>query len=88
MGERLGDGDMRMLGARDGLAQAIVAIERELGGLYHYRNINPRHTRRIANRERIAAPLRSLAARLREQLADVMTAYEKSRAESPESAGE
>ena len=73
-------GDLRMLGACDGFAHAIVRLRQEIGAA-RYHPINPRHVRRIAAREAKLRPLREIEAWLVKQHANTKAAYEKSNAE-------
>jgi len=69
----------RLLGARDGLAQGLCAVESEIShydGPYQGR-LNPRHTRKIAERDAITAPLKRLAKRLREDYRSCQLAYDR-----------
>lgn len=77
------DGDMRMLGARDGLAHGLIwvrdAIAR-IDGLYAPR-IDPRHTRKRAARDAVLRPLKALEARFADSHAKTQAAYENTRKE-------
>ncbi|MET4184918.1 hypothetical protein ABIB94_007047 [Bradyrhizobium sp. JR7.2] len=69
----------RLLGARDGLAQGLCAVEAEIGhydGPYRGR-FHPRHTRKIAERDAITAPLKRLAKQLREDYRACQLAYDR-----------
>ena len=77
--ERIGptvqkSGDLRMLGACDGFAHAIVRLRQEIGAT-RYHVINPLHVRRIAAREAKLKPLREIEAWLVKQHAATQTAY-------------
>lgn len=69
----------RLLGARDGLAQALGAVEGEIehyDGRYRGR-FHPRHTRKIAERDAITAPLKRLAKQLNEDYRACQRAYDR-----------
>lgn len=75
------DGDLRMLGTRDGLAHAMIQVRQAIGrinGQYSPR-IDPRHVRKLAAREAVLRPLQDLNLWLTCQHMAVMEAYEKSR---------
>ncbi len=75
------DGDLRMLGARDGLAHALIWVRQHIGsidGSYAPR-IHPRHIRKLAARDAILRPLKELEARIAKSHAETMAAYERSR---------
>jgi hypothetical protein len=78
-------GDLRMLGACDGFAHAIVRLRQEIGAA-RYHPINPRHVRRIAAREAKLRPLREIEAWLVKQHANTKAAYEKSKDPRPQDA--
>ena len=67
-------GDLRMLGACDGFAHAIVRLRQEIGAA-RYHPIDPRHVRRLAAREAKLKPLREIEAWLVKQHADTQAAY-------------
>ena len=69
----------RLLGSRDGLAQALGAVEAEIehyDGRYRGR-FHPRHTRKIAERDAITAPLKRLAKQLGEDYRACQLAYDR-----------
>lgn len=69
----------RLLGARDGIAQGLGAVEAEIehyDGPYRGR-FHPRHTRKIAERDAITAPLKRLAKQLREDYGACQRAYDR-----------
>jgi hypothetical protein len=69
----------RLLGARDGIVQALLAV-RSMRERFHsqYRgNFHPRHVRKIAERDAITAPLRELEASLDADQKRCMEAYER-----------
>jgi hypothetical protein len=78
---RLDDGDMRMLGVCDGTVHALIDVQNEIAryaGRYA-RRINPRHVHKIAERDRILAPLRRLEEHLGKQLELCQRAYQETR---------
>lgn len=75
------DGDLRMLGARDGLSHALVWVRNQIDsidGRYAPR-IHPLHRRKRSHRDNVLRPLKELEARLAKGLAETQAAYEKSR---------
>lgn len=71
------DEAIRVLGARDGLAHALIAVNLQIAyiiGPYSPR-IHPRHTRKMAERERRLRPLRELQERFTEQHRACQEAY-------------
>ena len=78
-------GDLRMLGACDGFAHAIVRLRQEIGAARYYQ-INPRHVRLIAAREARLRPLREIEEWLVKQHANTKAAYEKSKDPRPQDA--
>ena len=73
-------GDLRMLGSRDGFAHALIRVRQEIAhiaGPYSPR-IDPRHVRKLAERERRLRPLRDLEKWIVEQHLAVRDAYLKS----------
>ena len=78
-------GDLRMLGACDGFAHAIVRLRQEIGAARYY-PIRPRHVRRIAAREAKLRPLREIEAWLVKQHANTKAAYAKSKDPRPQDA--
>ena len=74
----MSDGDLRMLGAVDGYAHAIVRLRQEIGSINHH-GINPRHTRKLAAREVRLKSLRSIESWLVERHRETNEAYRKTR---------
>lgn len=73
------DGDLRMLGARDGLAHALIWVRQHIGiidGPYSPR-IHPRHTKKRAARDAILRPLKELEQRIAKSHAETQEAYRK-----------
>ena len=71
------DGDLRMLGACDGFAHALIRVRQEIApidGQYSPR-IDPRHVRKLADKQRRLRPLRELEKWLVEQHAATQKAY-------------
>lgn len=78
----LRDGDLRMLGARDGLAHALIWVRESIGridGLYAPR-IHPLHIKKRAARDAILRPLKELEARIADSHTRTQAAYELTRA--------
>ena len=75
------DGDLRMLGARDGLASALVHLRcQTMASLKQERQrLDPRHVRKIAENERRLRPLLELDRWLETQVGEVDKAYKKTR---------
>lgn len=74
------DGDLRMLGTRDGLSHALIWVRQHIAiikGPYSPR-IHPRHTRKLKAREAVLRPLLELEARIAKSHADTQEAYRKS----------
>jgi hypothetical protein len=76
-----GDGDLRMLGVRDGLASALVHLRcQTMASLKQERQrLDPRHVRKIAENERRLGPLLKLDRWLEIQVGEVDKAYKKTR---------
>ena len=74
----LSDGDLRMLGAVDGYAHAIVRLRQEIGSIY-YHGINPRHTRKLAARKDRLKSLISIQEWLVERHLETLLEYQKTR---------
>lgn len=72
------DGDLRMLGAGDGLAHALVWVRQHIGAI-NYHPINPRHSRKVKAREAILRPLRELENRIAQSHSQTKAAYQQSR---------
>lgn len=68
------DGDMRMLGVRDGYIHAIADLRQKIGSITYY-PINPRHTRKLATREAVLKPLRELDKKMTVDFEAVRAAY-------------
>lgn len=69
-------GDLRILGAVDGYAHAIVRLRQEIGSIT-YHGVNPRHTRKLAARESRLKSLRSIEAWLVDRHKETREAYKK-----------
>lgn len=81
MTQEWGDGDLRMLGARDGLVSALLWVRGHISnidGPYAPR-IDPRHIRKRAARDAVLRPLKELEERIAKSYADTNEAYRKSR---------
>lgn len=77
----MNDGNMRILGARDGFAHALVWVRRRIGmidGPYAPR-IHPLHVRKRAARDAILRPLKEMEKWLTKSHADTQAAYRQSR---------
>jgi hypothetical protein len=75
-------GDLRMLGTRDGLVHALIWVRNEIISIDGpYRKLDPRHTRKRAERDAVLRPLKALEARLAEAHKNCQAAYDKSCAE-------
>lgn len=73
------DGDMRMLGAVDGYAHALIDVRQQIGiidGTYAPR-ILPHHKKKRAARDAILRPLKDLERKFAEQHAACQAAYRK-----------
>lgn len=67
-----------MLGARDGLLHALVALKVAIGQIEHrYEGTPPQHVRVLAQRERILRPLREVRDRLKKDHDETLAAYKK-----------
>lgn len=73
-------GDLRMLGAVDGYAHAIVRLRQEIGSI-NYRGIHPRHVRKLADREARLKSLRTIEDWLVERHKETLAAYHRTEAE-------
>ena len=73
------DGDLRMLGACDGYAHALVQLRQQIiapiDGPYSP-GIHPRHVRKLAEKDRRLRPLRQLEKWLVERHAETQAAYQ------------
>lgn len=74
------DGDMRMLGVRDGLAHSLIWVRNEIARIdgRYAPTIHPRHVRLRKRRDEILRPLQELERRIASSHADVVKAYEAS----------
>ena len=70
------DGDMRMLGAVDGYAHALIDVRQQIGALTYYA-IHPRHKRKIEARDAVLRPLRELEEKFAKSHAECREAYHK-----------
>lgn len=66
----------RLLGARDGYLHALVSVRLKIGYINYYR-IDPRHVRKIAEREAILQPLRDIEQRLHTDMSKCQEAYDR-----------
>lgn len=75
------DGDVRMLGTRDGLAHALVWVRGQINAIdgEYAPRIDPRHKRKRAARDAVLRPLKELEARIDESQKRCFAAYEQSR---------
>lgn len=76
------DGDIRMLGAVDGYAHALIHLRSNLIAPIdgHYSPaIHPRHTRKLAAKAAKLKPLRDLEKWLMERHQETRAAYEKTK---------
>lgn len=74
------DGDLRMLGTRDGLTHALIWVRGHIDrieGRYAPR-IDPRHTRKLAARVAVLRPLKELEKRIAKSHAETQAAYDES----------
>lgn len=76
----MSSGDLRMLGARDGLISALLIVRGEIRELLST-PINPRHSRRMEKRRNILERLRRVEGELAKELQKVTAAYEESTGE-------
>lgn len=80
-----GDGDLRMLGTRDGLAHALIWVHGQIAridGPYSPR-IHPLHKKKRAARDAILQPLIELQERIAKAHREITEAYEKTREQRP-----
>ena len=73
------DGDMRMLGAVDGYAHALIDVRQQIGiidGIYAPR-ILPHHKKKRAARDAILRPLKDLERKFAQMHADTRAAYQR-----------
>jgi hypothetical protein len=73
----VGTGDLRMLGARDGFAHALILVRhyiRVIDGSYAPR-IHPRHVRKRQRRDAVLRPLKEIERRLAKSHAETQAAY-------------
>ena len=60
---------MRLIGTRDGLAHALIALQNKIGMWEReYGHIQTRHVRLGRERDRVLAPLRQLEIELRQRV--------------------
>jgi len=71
----------RILGARDGYVSALLKVRGEIALVKSRGPIDPRHTRKLAERDRVLAPLLTLERIFAERHRECQAAYEKRRAE-------
>lgn len=71
--------EIRLLGARDAAVGALIAVRAEIGYFTHYNHIPPRHTKRLARREEILAPLRRLEERMVKEVERIKKALDETR---------
>ncbi len=71
------DGNLRMLGACDGYAHALIRVRQEIAPIdgQYSPGIHPRHVRKLADKQRRLRPLRELEKWLTEQHAETQKAY-------------
>lgn len=72
-------GDLRILGARDGLATALVWVRGQINSIdgRYAPGIHPRHTKKRAARDAVLRPLKELESRLAASAEEAAGAYEK-----------
>lgn len=75
------DGDMRMLGTRDGLVHALIWVQNQINSIdgQYAPRIDKRHKRKRAARDAVLRPLKELESRIAEAHRNCVAAYEKSR---------
>lgn len=69
------DENMRLLGARDGYIGALLKVRGQIANITHGQSIDPRHVRKLAAREKMLAPLRTLERLFDEQRAECQRVY-------------
>lgn len=70
------EGDLRMLGASDGMAHVLVDLKFAIGRIMHH-PIPARHIRRIKAREEVLRPLRELQAKYQKAFEETRAAYQR-----------
>lgn len=77
------DGDLRMLGASDGLSHALILVRGKIENIdgRYSPGIHPKHVRKRAARDAVLRPLKELEARLAASHAETLAAYDKTRIE-------
>ena len=75
------DGDLRMLGACDGFAHALVWVRGQIAAIdgNYAPRIDPRHIRKRAARDAILRPLKAIEVRLFDSHTKTRAAYEKTK---------
>lgn len=71
------DETMRLLGARDGYIGAMLKVRQQIANLTHGVAIDPRHVRKLKERERLLSPLRTLERMFDEQQKACSEAYKE-----------
>lgn len=73
------DGDLRMLGANDGFAHALILVRNQIASIdgRYAPPIHPLHVRKRAQRDAVLKPLREIESRLAEWHRDTRAAYDK-----------
>lgn len=73
------EGDLRILGSRDGLVHALIKVRQHIGAIDNqYNKIDPRHVRKRAARDAVTHPLKEVAQYLDQAQKDCQAAYKKS----------
>jgi hypothetical protein len=72
------DGDLRMLGAADGIADVLVHLKFVIGRINHDR-IDPRHVIKVKRRNDILRPLLDMQAKYKGLHAETLAAYENTK---------
>lgn len=77
----MSDGDMRMLGTRDGLVHALIWVQNQINAIdgQYAPRIDPRHKRKRAARNAVLRPLKELEARIAKAHKECGAAYEASK---------
>ena len=73
------DGDMRMLGAVDGIAHALIDVRQQIGiidGIYAPRILN-HHKKKRATLDPIPTPLKDLEIKIPQKHPDTRAAYQR-----------
>ena len=81
----MSDGDLRMLGCRDGMAHALIWVRGQIAAIDggYAPKIDPRHTRKRKQRDAVLRPLKELEQRMAQSHAEIVAAYETSRNPKP-----